>query len=274
MVDGIVFVLAVNRSELAHSIRAVYGGKFDALGYLRRFFDIDFLLPDSERLPFVEACLEKTGIANYFRSKDASLPQDDGYHTITAWLRLFLDTPGFSLRRISQTIHRLGLVFASLPDDGPSLAAAAAAAVVMRTLDPDLYSRFKRSEVTDQEAIESLLPHVRRSTASHERCYLEAIIIVAAMEIRGPDRPLQAVENSPLLKSYREQLETAQQDGKPGDASHDRARGIVSIVDQILQNELFGRGRLGFVEAVNRIELLSPSLIGNDEQRSDGGRGN
>ena len=48
-VDRIVFVLAVNRSELAHSIGALYGSGFDAMGYLRRFFDVDFRLPDPER---------------------------------------------------------------------------------------------------------------------------------------------------------------------------------------------------------------------------------
>ena len=56
-VDHIVFVLAVNRSELAHSIRALYGSEFDAQGYLRRFFDVDFQLPDSARKPFIEESL-------------------------------------------------------------------------------------------------------------------------------------------------------------------------------------------------------------------------
>ena len=37
-VDKIVFVLAVNRAELAHSIKALYGNDFDAEGYLGRFF--------------------------------------------------------------------------------------------------------------------------------------------------------------------------------------------------------------------------------------------
>ena len=43
-VDHIVFVLAINRSELAYSIQALYGDGFDAKGYLRRFFDVDFQL--------------------------------------------------------------------------------------------------------------------------------------------------------------------------------------------------------------------------------------
>ena len=51
-VDHVVFVLAVNRSELVHSVCAIYGSDFDASGYLRRFFDVDFRLPDADRQRF------------------------------------------------------------------------------------------------------------------------------------------------------------------------------------------------------------------------------
>ena len=44
-----MFVLAVNRSQLEHSIKSLYGAKFDARVYLQRFFDQDFRLPDPER---------------------------------------------------------------------------------------------------------------------------------------------------------------------------------------------------------------------------------
>ena len=54
----------------------------------------------------------------------------------------------------------------------------------------------------------------------------------------------------------------------------ERARQVVDIVGTIGTNELHGYGGLGFEEAVQRIELLSPSLISDDEERSDGGRDN
>lgn len=38
-VNGVVFIVATDTSQLQHSIRAVYGEGFDAPGYLRRFFD-------------------------------------------------------------------------------------------------------------------------------------------------------------------------------------------------------------------------------------------
>ena len=65
-VDHIVFVLAVNRSELAHAIRALYGSGFDAEGYLGRFFDVDFVLPAPERNAFIDDRLSATQIDNYF----------------------------------------------------------------------------------------------------------------------------------------------------------------------------------------------------------------
>ena len=52
-VDHVVFVLAVNRAELAHSIRALYGSEFDATGYMRRFIDVDLQLPAPDRQEFV-----------------------------------------------------------------------------------------------------------------------------------------------------------------------------------------------------------------------------
>ena len=54
-VDGILFVLGVNRSQLAHSVTALYGGGFDANGYLRRFVDLEFRLPEPGRAQFVES---------------------------------------------------------------------------------------------------------------------------------------------------------------------------------------------------------------------------
>ena len=66
-VDRIVFVLAINRSELAHSVRALYGSGFDADNYLRRFFDVDFQLPEPERRAFINSMIDAVNIKEYFQ---------------------------------------------------------------------------------------------------------------------------------------------------------------------------------------------------------------
>ena len=64
-VDHILFVLAVNRRELAHSIKGVYGGGFDAVGYLNRFIDLDYQLPDPDRNVFFQESLETVRVIQY-----------------------------------------------------------------------------------------------------------------------------------------------------------------------------------------------------------------
>jgi hypothetical protein len=46
--SGVVFILGIDRSQLNHSIRSLYGSEFDATGYLRRFIDLDYRLPEPE----------------------------------------------------------------------------------------------------------------------------------------------------------------------------------------------------------------------------------
>lgn len=61
-VDNIIFVLATDKSQLAHSIRAVYGQGLDVNGYLRRFIDFDYLLPIPNKNKFINTLLEKLSL--------------------------------------------------------------------------------------------------------------------------------------------------------------------------------------------------------------------
>ena len=112
-VDQIVFVLAVNRSELAHSIKALYGDGFDVKGYMRRFFDVDFRLPDPDRIAFIDVALDAIRMDEYFTQTND--PEAENYAGIVQnFFQVFFRAPDLSLRRIAQAIHRLGLVFALL----------------------------------------------------------------------------------------------------------------------------------------------------------------
>lgn len=43
--NGIIFVISLDKEQLGYSIANVYGENMDTTGYLRRFFDLDFKLP-------------------------------------------------------------------------------------------------------------------------------------------------------------------------------------------------------------------------------------
>ena len=55
--ENVVFVVSMNRAELAHSVKGFYGEGFDADGYLERFFDDVFGLPASNRVQYIRSSL-------------------------------------------------------------------------------------------------------------------------------------------------------------------------------------------------------------------------
>ena len=253
-VDYIVFVLAVNRSELTHSIRALYGSGFDAAGYLRRFFDVDFRLPDPERKVFINAALDAIQIDKYFgRTQDRYARYD--YEDVRKLLHGFFRVPDLSLRRIAQAIHRLGLVLASLRSDQQSFATRAVVALILRTIDADLYHRFHCGQASDLDVVDKVFTPSGAITLEEEevRSFFEKTIILAARDVSGST-------DSPLLQRYQKLVNAEESD--PSSHNPDRKRGekIIEWAEHVRQR---GLGRpIGFRESVQRIELLSSGLIG------------
>ena len=143
----------------------------------------------------------------------------------------------------------------------------------MRTLDPSLYERFRRGEAEDREAIDFFRSRSSERDESGIGLHLEAVLIVAASKIRNPEHYIEHAKPSPLLAEYRKAADKAQQRVDSNDIMAERARRVVGIIDRIGTNESLGYGGLGFEEAFQRVELLSPSLIGDDEERPANGRG-
>ena len=114
-VDHAVFVLGVNRAELAHSVKALYGQSFGAESYLRRFFDIDFRLSAPDRRQFIQHMLNSGGYQEYLdRTRDGFALRNGG--EVLTVLQNFLGGSEISLRDIAQAIHRFGVVLSSLSD--------------------------------------------------------------------------------------------------------------------------------------------------------------
>ena len=111
-VNNVVFVLVINQLELAQSVKALYGQTCDAEGYLQRFFDLDFRLPDPDRSRFVDALLYRTEVqlsetkerkrAGFKHISHLAIEEESSALKL---LRIFLKSPDLSLRRISQSVH-------------------------------------------------------------------------------------------------------------------------------------------------------------------------
>ncbi|HYF81407.1 MAG TPA: P-loop NTPase fold protein [Clostridia bacterium] len=69
-IQNIVFIFAVDLSQLSHSIATMYGDGMDSAGYLRRFFDVNINIPSGDIKQYIKTILkdfvEKMGYQEVF----------------------------------------------------------------------------------------------------------------------------------------------------------------------------------------------------------------
>ena len=253
-VDHIVFVLTLDRSQLAHSIKVLYGSEFDASGYLRRFFDTDFQLPEPDRTAFIKASLSSLGVGEHLQLADSFNKADAGRagHLLTT----ALSASPLSLRDIAQTIHRLCLVLSSIVNPEPALVRLVVVLLLMRTFSPELYRRFIENKASDEEAVQALfsgwLGSAIRSTGGSDE--IEALVIAAqyeAVHLEGAFDQLSA--RVPRYWEYSRLADTHPSEEQREE--HQRAQRILRFVKDFFE---WKSKPLGFKHAVNRLEMLAP----------------
>ena len=158
-VDGVVVVLAVNREALDHAVGALHGPPGKAERYLRRFVDQATRLPDPDEkavTAFMEHLYRETGLTERMK--------------VETYTRLILELltglADGSLRDLEQAVHRVLVVFASVPrssDDAFDMSdamwaweQAAMTLMVLREVDRDAYRKFTSKQINAFEAGEAL----------------------------------------------------------------------------------------------------------------------
>ncbi len=263
-VDRVVFVLAVNREQLAHSVKTLYGSEFDSEGYLRRFFDIDFRLPSPDRKLFIRHMLTSNGVDEFLANSRDPFAQGDR-ELVSLTLIQFLGQSNLSLRSVGQALHRFGVVLSSLGNNGHVFIKTLTILTVLSAVEPSLYSRFVKAEISAEETIESFFSMANFAEFRRERpgALLEAVVLAA--RVARSDLPPTATDEemgkaSPLLGRYVHALSCT-------DLGHTVDREELSwaraIYDSVMRfHGLYVRENepLGFDESVQRLELLSPAL--------------
>ena len=268
-VDRIVFVLAVNRAELAKSVKVLYGDQFDAEGYLKRFFDIDFVLPAPNREQFIDGLIDAVGIKHYLTRANDSVARNSGQDALDV-IRTFLglsESP-LSLRTVGQSIHRFGMVLSSLSNGETRYVRTLAVLTVIDTINQPLYRGFVNGELTDQQAAEALFGRREYEGLRHTSAgiIVEAVIIAARVDPRyfssfrftGSDVEL----GTPLLSHYKKIANGNTPTDKAGYAIWDHARAVYQTVGQLRDLTSRGTDLLRFQQSVQRLELLSPDIFG------------
>ena len=243
----IVFVLAVNRAELAHSVKALYGSEFDAHGYLDRFFDIAFRLPEPDRKAFIVNLLRSIDVNHRIEHPYASLQNPSGL------LLEFFGASDLSLRKVEQAIHHFGLVLASSRADGQpgTVDATTAIVLIIRTFIPEHYYGFCDGQVSDAQLVSGLFKYPGISRLSDRtKAIVAAAVVMFQFDVAKPR--YQRAESSELWTECLKAIETSDSEGTSYEAH------VVQWIEAFMRSYYFP-----FLETSKRIELLAPELILN-----------
>ena len=115
-VPNLVFVFGVNRDELCSALQSVYGD-IDATVYLRRFFDMEFNLPEADSEGFCRILMVKFELAEFFQSLDKeanSKARLDEFQLLHKYLPVLWSRLGLSLRDMDYCVRMIALVAKSL----------------------------------------------------------------------------------------------------------------------------------------------------------------
>ena len=261
-VKNIVFVFGINRSELVKSLESVYG-EIDAGTYLRRFFDMEFVLPDADPARFCMYLFDEYRLSEFFLRLSGSYGTNQRIEEIRALekhLSIILGSMGLSLRDVDYCVRLLSLAGRDLERQYPLHPALLAILVAMKIKEPALYRRFVTGSARGAEVIDYLNGQtpagVDRTgvTRQDKRGTLE--LVHAAV---------YAADNAQIVRTQLDRLREGSELDRPGYLSEGHARlgpddsdrllhisGLVRDYDE--NSKRFGVG-LGFL--AERIDLYS-----------------
>ena len=115
-VPNLVFVFGINREELCAALQSVYG-EIDAAVYVRRFFDMELILPEADLEGFCRNLMGKFELAEFFNSIDKEATSDsrsDEFQLLHKYLPVLWGRLGISLRDMDYCVRMIALVGKSL----------------------------------------------------------------------------------------------------------------------------------------------------------------
>jgi hypothetical protein len=247
-VPGVVFVLGIDRSQLNHSIRALYGSDFNAQGYLKCFIDVDYRLPEPKVGDYCSYLFRRFGIEELM-SKRRTREQYD-LQNLRTFLGCLMSAAGMSLRDQEQTVAGLRIVLQTIPTNHSCFAITLSILLFLREWNHSTYTSLLASEINIEDLLTQIeqLPNIRGVSEALNREVVEAVLLAGLHELGV---------TSPRIENYKKLVESGS-----GEPNASRARRILHIIAEFSQ---MTRSGAGFKITAQRLALTSHFVSYDDE---------
>ena len=180
-INGLIFILAMDKTQLGHSIKAIYGQDFESIGYLRRFVDIEYNIPKRNLDSFIDGLYTDLGFDIFFeKRKKYPAFQYEKTH-LSDVFKLLANEKKLTLREIEQLFVKINLVIQSTPENTYLFPALVAFLIIAREFHEEIYKQYIIETTTPEEIIKLLYAIIPNSIRfeSFQCALIEAFLICA-----------------------------------------------------------------------------------------------
>jgi predicted KAP-like P-loop ATPase len=183
-IEGLVFVLAMDKVQLSHSVKGIYGAEFEAIGYLRRFIDIEYTLPESDLDAFVDQLYINFGFNDFFEKRMQYREFQYEKDHLKDTFKLLANAKKLSLREVEQLFAKINLVIQSTAQNTylySALLALLAFLMIAKEYNYDNYNDYINKGDTPEKLIKDLYAMIPQSELldSHSCALVESYLIGA-----------------------------------------------------------------------------------------------
>jgi len=239
-VENVVFLLALDMTQLCSSVKGIYGAGVDARDYLRRFVDLEFRLPPANGKAYAKTLSDEFGIQDFLNGRkgsDVSYAQGHVVEGMGSLAEIF----NMSLRTQQQCMARIKFALLSTPAGEELLGLFVSALSAMKTVFPVEFAEFINGALPAGKMID-LVRHRRGGDDFLKSNYGTAI--EAYLLYVQPNETVASADRKSLLSM-------AADESTNGAPARERALTLLRIIDQKFHDSA---SRM-FRSVVDRIEI-------------------
>ena len=173
-IPDMVFVFGINRNELCSSIQSVYG-EIDADTYLRRFFDMEFLLPDIDSKAFCRLLIGRYQMEQFFTKLSERTGHTDYYDDFERFNGFFPALCGYfglSLRDIDYCVRLIVFIGKNAETNYSMSQPLLPLLIILRLKNKTLYQEYIRGDRMGSEVINYVVELVPPENRDREAEYI------------------------------------------------------------------------------------------------------
>jgi len=150
-VAGIVFVLAVDKKQLVQSVKSLYGLQMDPEGYLRKFIDLEYQLPQPSSTDFCNYLIDSFGINELLLKRQNQIERC----SLCRYFVILVDMFDISLRVQAQCFMQINMVLRTTVLDEFLDICYLTFLTVLKSRSA-LYNAFNNREINDEQFLSAL----------------------------------------------------------------------------------------------------------------------